>query len=136
MAYPSILVIGGSGFIGNHLVAQLAAADTAFCHAILVPTRHVERAKHLLALPKVDVIKADVHDEAQLHCLLQERRINAVINLVGILKVQRRQFTGYDQRLTFEAGGLMHHPHGRQSRGAAHETKVPTIHIRRNRRLA
>lgn len=77
--YPSLLVIGGSGFIGSHLVAQLSARD----YRVLVPTRHEESARHLLVLPNVDIAVADVHDEAQLHKLMEE--VDAVINLVGIL---------------------------------------------------
>ncbi len=77
--YPSLLVIGGSGFIGSHLVAQLAARD----YRVLVPTRHEESARHLLVLPNVDIAVADVHDEAQLRHLMED--VDAVINLVGIL---------------------------------------------------
>ncbi|MFD2270507.1 complex I NDUFA9 subunit family protein [Undibacterium arcticum] len=74
-----VLVIGGTGFIGSHIVAQLAAAGVS----IVVPTRHYERARHLLELPTVDLVQADVHDAAALHQLMQD--VDAVINLVGIL---------------------------------------------------
>ncbi len=77
--YQSLLVIGGSGFIGSHLVAQLSAAG----YSTLVPTRHEENARHLLVLPLVDIEQADVHDERQLHRLMAG--VDAVINLVGIL---------------------------------------------------
>lgn len=77
--YPSLLVIGGSGFIGSHLVAQLSARG----HDILVPTRHEGRARHLLVLPGVDVVEADVHDDTTLRRLMDGK--SAVINLVGIL---------------------------------------------------
>lgn len=79
MTYSSILVAGGTGFIGSRLVAQLAAKG----HDVLVPTRRHARARHLLVLPTVEIIEADVHDEATLNSLL--RRVNAVINLVGVL---------------------------------------------------
>ena len=77
--YSSLLVIGGSGFIGSHLVAQLSARD----YRVLVPTRHEEHARHLLVLPNVEIVVADVHDEAQLRTLMGD--VDAVINLVGIL---------------------------------------------------
>ncbi len=48
-----------------------------------VPTRDRERAKHLILLPTVDVVNADVHDAATLARLL--RGMDAVINLVGVL---------------------------------------------------
>lgn len=79
MRYPTVLVIGGSGFIGSSLVAQLSAAG----HAVIVPTRRYERAKHLIALPTVDVVEADVHDATVLRGLMQD--VDAVVNLVGIL---------------------------------------------------
>lgn len=80
MTYRTVLVIGGSGFIGSHIVAQLAAAG----YSVIVPTRHYEHARHLLELPTVDqVVEADVHDAAALHQLMQG--VDAVINLVGIL---------------------------------------------------
>jgi NADH dehydrogenase len=80
MAFRSVLVIGGSGFIGGHVIAKLAATEWR----IVVPTRHYESAKHLLELPNVeDVIEADVHDDATLARLVHGQ--NAIINLVGIL---------------------------------------------------
>jgi len=50
---------------------------------VAVPTRHRERAKHLLPLPTVDVIETDIMREGVLEALAQGR--HAVINLVGIL---------------------------------------------------
>lgn len=79
MSNSETLVLGGSGFIGRHLVARLAARG----RQIVVPTRSRERAKHLILLPTVDVVEADVHDEAVL--LRLARRASVVVNLVGIL---------------------------------------------------
>ena len=75
----NILVIGGSGFVGSAIVRKLAAAG----RRVSVPTRHRDRAKHLILLPTVDVVEADVHDDAALAGLVAGR--DAVINLVGIL---------------------------------------------------
>jgi NADH dehydrogenase len=74
-----VLVLGGAGFVGRHLVAALAARGLR----VAVPTRHRERAKHLLPLPTVDVVETDVMGEGVLEALAQGKR--AVINLVGIL---------------------------------------------------
>jgi uncharacterized protein YbjT (DUF2867 family) len=80
MTFRSVLVLGGSGFIGGHVLAKLQATDWR----VTVATRHYENAKHLLELPTVeDVIEADVHDDPALNRLMLG--IDAVINLVGIL---------------------------------------------------
>jgi NADH dehydrogenase len=75
----SVLVLGGSGFLGRHVVRQLSARGLA----VRVPTRNRERAKELILLPTVDVVQADVHNDTTLHGLVQSA--DAVINLVGIL---------------------------------------------------
>lgn len=77
--HETILVIGGSGFIGSHLVAQLVATG----RRVVVPTRRFSRARHLLVLPTVELTEADVFDDAVLESLL--RNVDAVINLVGVL---------------------------------------------------
>jgi NADH dehydrogenase len=75
----NVLVLGGAGFVGRHLVAALAARGLR----VTVPTRHRERAKHLLPLPTVDVVETDLMGEGALDVLAQGK--HAVINLVGIL---------------------------------------------------
>ncbi|HEX6137361.1 MAG TPA: complex I NDUFA9 subunit family protein [Casimicrobiaceae bacterium] len=74
-----VLVVGGSGFVGRHLVARLSAAG----HDAIVLTRRRERARHLLLLPTVSVIEADSHDPATL--ARHARDATAVVNLAGIL---------------------------------------------------
>ena len=83
MRHQNILVIGGTGFVGGHLVAALAADG----RAVGVPTRRREAGKRLLPLPTVEVIEANVHDDATLARLCAGR--DAVINLVGILHGDR-----------------------------------------------
>jgi NADH dehydrogenase len=74
-----LLVVGGSGFVGRHLVAALAARGAE----IVVPTRRRERAKHLILLPTVDVVETDARDSSALAGLAAGR--DAVVNLAGIL---------------------------------------------------
>jgi uncharacterized protein YbjT (DUF2867 family) len=81
MDLPAVLVIGGSGFIGSHLVAKLSAAGVR----AIVPTRRYERARHLILLPGVEVVEADINDDAELRRLMRRQRLGAVINLVGLL---------------------------------------------------
>ncbi|MBE7423618.1 MAG: complex I NDUFA9 subunit family protein [Zoogloeaceae bacterium] len=79
MKTKNILLVGGSGFLGSSVVRRLAAQG----HRLTVPTRHRERARHLLVLPTVEVVETDVHDEIRLASLVAGQ--DAVINLVGIL---------------------------------------------------
>ena len=83
MSSLSILVLGGSGFVGRHLVAHAVAAG----HRVIVPTRSREAAKHLILLPTVDVLEADIHDEGMLSSLVS--RADVVVNLVGVLNESR-----------------------------------------------
>jgi len=79
MKIERICILGGSGFVGTHLVSQLAARGLS----VRVLSRRREMAKELILLPTVEVIEADVHDQ---QVLIQHLRgMDAVINLVGIL---------------------------------------------------
>ncbi|HVB49979.1 MAG TPA: complex I NDUFA9 subunit family protein [Burkholderiales bacterium] len=83
MRLDNILVVGGSGFVGRHLVAALAARGAR----VTVPARRRERARELILLPTVDVVEADVNQPAVLQRLAEG--CDAVINLVGILHGRR-----------------------------------------------
>jgi len=78
-----ILVIGGAGFIGRHIVARLVGKGLR----VTVPTRHRARARHLILLPTVDVVESDVGSDDALDALMRDH--DAVINLVGILQGSR-----------------------------------------------
>ena len=80
MKIQNVLVIGGSGFVGRHVVRRLAEQGID----VTVPSRRRERARELILLPTVQVVTADVHDSASLARLMQGQ--DAVINLVGILQ--------------------------------------------------
>jgi len=77
-------VIGGTGFLGTAVVRELARRPASADFCLTLPTRRRERAKHLLVLPTVRVVDADVHDPATLDRLMAGQ--DAVISLVGILK--------------------------------------------------
>jgi NADH dehydrogenase len=81
--YDDVLVLGGSGFVGRHLVAALVKRGAR----VAVPTRRRERAKHLLTLPTVEVVEADVFRPGELERLAAGRQ--AVVNLVGVLHSRR-----------------------------------------------
>lgn len=81
---PLVCVLGGSGFVGQHLVNRLA--DDGY--RIRVITRHRERHRSLLVRPEIEVIEGDVHN---IDTLRQNfSGCKAVINLVAILNEYRR----------------------------------------------
>ncbi len=79
MEIKNVCVIGGSGFVGRHIVHRLSAQR----YLVRVPTRRRERANPLILLPTVDVVEANVHSDAELASLV--RGMDAVINLAGVL---------------------------------------------------
>ena len=79
MKIKKILLLGGSGFIGSAVAGQLTKRG----YFVTVPTRRLERARHLLLLPTIDIVEADIQDETVLLGLAKQH--DAVINLVGIL---------------------------------------------------
>jgi uncharacterized protein YbjT (DUF2867 family) len=83
LKYDNFLVVGGSGFVGRHLVAALAARGAR----VTVPTRHRDRARHLILLPTVEVVETDARDSRVLTELAAGR--DAVINLAGVLHSRR-----------------------------------------------
>lgn len=89
MGQKRITVLGGSGFVGAHLIAQLVNAG----HQVRVLTRQRERQRHLLILPTVEVIQADVHHAPVLDHFFQGQ--DAVINLIGILNEKRDNGMGF-----------------------------------------
>ncbi len=90
MRDTTVVVFGGTGFIGSHLVARLSQEGAR----VIVPTRRYERAKHLIFLPRVEVVEADIGDDATLRRLVAGR--DAAINLVGILHSRRGDPYGPD----------------------------------------
>ncbi|MGE5713598.1 MAG: complex I NDUFA9 subunit family protein, partial [Betaproteobacteria bacterium] len=83
MPYSNVLVIGGAGFIGRHIVNRLIDRGVR----VTVPTRRRARAGHLITLPTIEVIEADIHADKDLNPLVAGS--DAVINLVGILQGSR-----------------------------------------------
>lgn len=84
MEISKVCVLGGSGFVGSHLVSKLCERR----YEVSVPCRNINRAKHLSVLPTVALVEANVHDPETLVRLFQDA--DAVINLVGILHEGKR----------------------------------------------
>ncbi len=74
-----ICILGGTGFIGQHLVRRLNQEG----HFVRILTRRRERHRNLLVLPNVEVNEADVFNLEHLEKNLRDMDI--VINLVGII---------------------------------------------------
>lgn len=89
MNIRSVCVLGGTGFIGSHIVAQLHASG----RRVTVLTRRKFRHRALEVLPTVRLVECDVHDPAQLKRHLAGH--DAVINLIGILNEKRHDGSGF-----------------------------------------
>lgn len=89
MSEQTLCVLGGTGFVGRHLVSRLAERRL---HVKLL-TRRPERHRALLVLPTVKLIEADVHDAPQLRQHFQD--CGTVINLIGILNERGHDGAGF-----------------------------------------
>lgn len=106
----TVTVLGGSGFVGSSVVAGLDQAG----YQVKVLTRRREQAKHLILLPKVQVVECDIHDQAALKAQLQGS--DAVVNLIGILHQTRDN--GFEQ---------MHHQFPRRVAQLCDELAIPRL---------
>ena len=83
-AKSTVCVLGGTGFVGTELVADLALAG----HWVRVPTRNLLHGDHLRVLDTVELLAADIHDSRVLARLFAD--VDVVVNLVGILNEHGR----------------------------------------------
>ena len=84
MAAQQLVILGGTGFVGSHLVPRLIADG----HRIVLLSRNREQHRELGVLPGVSVRSASVYDDDALCRHLAGA--DAVINLVGILNPRGR----------------------------------------------
>jgi NADH dehydrogenase len=89
MHQETICLLGGTGFVGKHLVTRLTQQG----HNVRVLTRRRERHRELIVNPAVTLIEADIHDADQLR--QQFRGVDIVINLVGILNESGKKGAGF-----------------------------------------
>ena len=91
MSHETICVLGGTGFVGQHLVNRL----TNHGYKVRVLTRRRERHRSLIVNPDVTLMEADIHDE---EILAQNfSACKAVINLVGILNESGKKGEGFQR---------------------------------------
>jgi NADH dehydrogenase len=84
-----VCLVGGSGFVGRRLAAQLADRG----REVRILTRHRERHRSLLVLPTAEVIEGDVHNPVFLSQQLEG--CHAVVNLVGVLNERGHSGRGF-----------------------------------------
>ncbi|MCK9514906.1 MAG: complex I NDUFA9 subunit family protein [Ottowia sp.] len=84
-----ILVLGGSGFVGRHLMERLQRLDHLGV-TVTVPTRRIASARELWTLTSVQAVEADVMQDGVLEQLLPGH--DAVVNLVGRLHGKHAEF--------------------------------------------
>ena len=97
----SIVVLGGTGFLGTRLVARLIKEG----HQVTVLSRDREQHKHLLVLPGLTLENCDVYEEAQLSERLRGKDV--VINLIGILNERGFGGSGFRRAHTELTQGLL-----------------------------
>ena len=90
MNIKRIGILGGTGFLGRALARQLSNAG----YELKVLTRR-RAGKHcaLSALPRLELVEADVHDQTRLSAHLSG--CDAAINLVGILNEKGSKQSGF-----------------------------------------
>lgn len=106
-AQKKILVLGGYGFIGRHVVQRLRLLK----HHVVIGSRNANGRKNTITMPFHNHVKTD-----ELACLVRD--YDAVINTVGILRQRFRQT--YDQ---------VHHRFVAELANACAGTNTRLVHI-------
>lgn len=89
MSIQHVSLLGGTGFVGRHIVARLAEKGIK----VRILTRHPQRHRDLKIMPEVELIAGDTHDPGTLNRVFAGT--HAVINLVGILNEKGRDGSGF-----------------------------------------
>ena len=79
MQIRKVCILGGSGFVGRSICAELARRGVA----VRVMARRRERARHLLVFPRLELVEGNCHFAPDLAGAFAD--CDAVINLIGIL---------------------------------------------------
>jgi uncharacterized protein YbjT (DUF2867 family) len=118
MRARSIVVLGGTGFLGTRLVARLIKEG----HRVTVLSRDREQHKHLLVLPGLTLENCDVYEAAQLSERFRGKDV--VVNLVGILNERGFGGAGFRRAHTELTRGMLQ---AARSAGAARLLQVSAL---------
>ena len=86
MHIKKLCILGGTGFVGSHLVSRLANDG----YHLKILTRNRERHKKFLVMPDVEVIQSANLNVATLAAQFSD--CQTVVNLIGILNGSEQQF--------------------------------------------
>jgi len=86
-----ICILGGTGFVGHRITAELAELG----HRVTILSRRRQRHRDVLVWPTVGLREGDVYDPDFLAA--QFRGMDAVINLVGILNERGHRGRGFER---------------------------------------
>ena len=91
MQHETVCLLGGTGFVGQHLTNRL----TRDGYKVRILTRRRERHRALIVNPDVTLVETDVHNADALR--QQFEGVDVVINLVGILNEAGKKGAGFRQ---------------------------------------
>ena len=84
-------VIGGSGFVGSELCAQLVSAG----YSVRLLTRNTSKCRHLKVLPSLSIVQIESYQANTLTSAL--KGCHALVNLIGILNEKGRDGKEFHQ---------------------------------------
>lgn len=96
----SVAILGGSGFVGSELCAQLISHG----YTVRLLTRHPDKCRHLKVLPSLTILRVANYQANTISQLISG--CCALINLIGILNEKRndgKQFHAIHVGITREA---------------------------------
>lgn len=99
----SIVVFGGTGFVGTHLCGRLVSLG----HRVTIITRDVTQRSLTRALAGAKLVQADPYNVEAISHIMRDVQATAVVNLVGILNEDGRDGSGFHRAHVSITEGIM-----------------------------